>query len=137
MTTTDPYDPLQRIADRLDAIDATLGMLLQIMRPISEAALKLANPPMMVEPTSELLDAGVPSARIYDPGPDNTTATQGHQNGTHNRRRGDKLYASGPQVSPQRLGDPNAQLDPWVRPVPAIREEEPDGEKANAQPGRG
>jgi len=121
MTTTDPYDPMQRIAERLEAIDATLGLVLQALQQINQ---NLFPPKYVGEPVQ--LDAGVPS----EAEPRTVTSTDASWvflNGTHKRRQGDALFQG--TAPPQRLGNPQAQLNPYFRRVPAIREEERHGEK--------
>ncbi|HMA74383.1 MAG TPA: hypothetical protein VKP67_23270 [Xanthobacteraceae bacterium] len=126
MTTTDPYDPMQRIAERLEAIDATLGLVLQTLQQINQ---NMFPPRLAGDPTQ--LDAGIPT----EAEPRTVTSTDASWvflNSTHKRRQGDKLFQS--TAPPQRLGNPQAQLNPYFRRVPAIREEERHGETTDPQP---
>jgi len=141
MTTTDPYDPVQKMADRLEAIDATLGLILQTLQrlalpPLMEVDPRVAYPPRDLLQTPDALerltplDAGIPS----EAEPRTVTSTDASWvflNSTHKRRQGDKLFQG--TAPPQRLGNPQAQLNPHVRRVPAIREEERHGEKTDSE----
>ena len=128
MSTTDPYDPVQRIADRLDAIDASLGLILQALQQLGEPLRVLSQPPMLPEIT---MPVATPRADdIIGPEPP-TDAHVAFISGQWKRRQGDVIH--GQKAGSVQRGPPDAPIDPWVRKVPAIREEEGYGETTSTE----
>lgn len=116
-----PTDPtalkLERIANSLEQISRQLAQLLD---------LALARPQVMAEPA---LDAGVPTDMTVGISTMSTDSNTAFISGRWKRRQGDVIHAPAPGQQ-RGAAAPYGPLDPWVKPVPPPRTEEPYGEKA-------